>query len=115
MTPMQWTAGCSVIVGATVCGLISSEIVNSNIPAGTHTRERAVAGQNQNENVGKGICFTLGGKQFESVIIRLSLSISGPSWRILRVRNTISRSTARTLPEQRELRSIGSCAKPPSD
>jgi hypothetical protein len=26
---------------------------------------RAVAGQNQNENVGKGICFTLGGKQFE--------------------------------------------------
>jgi hypothetical protein len=65
MTAIQWTAGCSVIVAATVCGLISSEIVNSNIPAGTHTRERAVAGQNQNENVGKGICFTLGGKQFE--------------------------------------------------
>jgi hypothetical protein len=34
-------------------------------PAGIRTREPAVAGQNQNENVGKGICFTLGGKQFE--------------------------------------------------
>src|SRR5216684_5957239 len=65
MTPMQWTVGCSVMVAATVCGLVSSEIVNSNIPAGTRTREPAVAGQNQNENVGKGICFTLGGKQFE--------------------------------------------------
>jgi hypothetical protein len=51
MTPMQWTVGCSVIVAATVCGLVSSKIVNSKISAGTHTRERAVAGQNQNENV----------------------------------------------------------------
>jgi hypothetical protein len=34
MTPTQWTVGCSVIVAATVCGLVSSEIVNSNIPAG---------------------------------------------------------------------------------
>jgi hypothetical protein len=65
MTPMPWTVGCSVIVAATVCGLVSSEIVNNNIPAGTRTREPAVAGQNQTENVGKGICFTLGGKQFE--------------------------------------------------
>ena len=64
MTPREWTAGCSVMAAAAVCGLISSEIVNSNIPAGS-LRERAVAGQNQNENVGKGICFTLGGKQFE--------------------------------------------------
>ncbi len=65
MTPMQWTAGCSVIVAATVCSLVSSEIVNSNIAAGTHTRDRVVSGQNQNANVGKGICFTLGGKEFE--------------------------------------------------
>jgi hypothetical protein len=73
MTPMQWIAGSSVIAAATVCGLISSEIVNSNIPV-----ERTVASPNQNEhipvkravatqneNVGKGICFTLDGKQFE--------------------------------------------------
>jgi hypothetical protein len=65
MTAIQWTAGCSVIVAATVGGLISSNIVNRHIPAGTNPRERAVAGQNQNENVGKGICFTLGGKRFE--------------------------------------------------
>ena len=39
-----------MIVAATVCGLISSEIVNSNIPAGIHRR---------------GICFTLDGKRFE--------------------------------------------------
>jgi hypothetical protein len=64
MTPMQWTAGCSAIVAATVCGLISSEIVNSNIPAGP-IPENGLLRQNQNENVGKGICFTLGGKQFE--------------------------------------------------
>jgi hypothetical protein len=60
MTTMQWIAGSSVIVAVTICGLISSEIVNSNIPA-----EPTVASQNQNENVGAGICFTLGGKQFE--------------------------------------------------
>ena len=65
MTPMQWMAGSSVIAAATVCGLISSEIVNSNIPAGTHPQEGTVAGEKQNENVGKRICFTLGGKQFE--------------------------------------------------
>jgi hypothetical protein len=65
MSPMQLTIGCSVIVAATVGGLISSNIVNRHIPAGTNLRERAIAGQNQNENVGKGICFTLGGKQFE--------------------------------------------------
>ena len=65
MTPTQLTIGCSVIVAATVGGLISSNIVNRHIPAGTNPREPSVAGQNQNENVGKGICFTLGGKQFE--------------------------------------------------
>ena len=72
MTLMQWIAGSSVIAAATVCGLISSEIVNSNIPAertvavnSNIPAERTVASPNQNENVGKGICFTLGGKQFE--------------------------------------------------
>jgi hypothetical protein len=65
MSPTQLTIGCSVIVAASVGGLISSNIVNRHIPPSTNPRERAVAGQNQNENVGKGICFTLGGKQFE--------------------------------------------------
>jgi hypothetical protein len=73
MTAIQSTAGCSVIVAATVCDLISSEIVNSNIPAGTHSREPVVAGQNQNENAGRGICFTLGGKQSTKVELIVNL------------------------------------------
>ena len=67
MTAMQWIAGSSVIAAAVVCGLISSEIVNSNIPtertAAVNSNipaERTVVRQHQTENAGKTHLFHFG-------------------------------------------------------
>jgi hypothetical protein len=66
MTPRQLMIGCSVIVAATVGGLISSNIVNRHIPAGSDSR---TVNQTQTtshaEKLENGFCFTLAGKKFE--------------------------------------------------
>jgi hypothetical protein len=66
MTPTQLTIGCSVILAATVGGLISSNIVNRHIPAGTDSRPVNQTQTNSPaEELEKGFCFTLAGKKFE--------------------------------------------------